>query len=73
MRWKQFFTPIQNIEQDQAKEMIENSGPEELEILDVRQHKEYNKGHIPGTKLIPLPELDNRLNELDPAKPTIVY
>jgi sulfur-carrier protein adenylyltransferase/sulfurtransferase len=34
---------------------------------------EYESEHIPGSKLIPLPELNDRLNEIDPHKPTVVY
>jgi rhodanese-related sulfurtransferase len=73
MRWKQLFLPVQSIDSQQAGEMMEQSGSEELEILDVRQPREYEKGHIPGAKLIPLPDLENRLFELDPGKPHIVY
>ena len=46
---------------------------EEFTILDVRQPNEYEKGHISGTKLIPLPDLTDRLDELDSNKPTVVY
>jgi len=73
MRWKQLFLPVQSIDPQQAGEMMEHSGSGELELLDVRQPREYEKGHIPGAKLIPLPELENRLSELDPDTPHIVY
>ena len=33
-------------------------------LLDVRQPEEYRAGHIPGTKLIPLGELERRLKEV---------
>ncbi|MEJ2182557.1 MAG: rhodanese-like domain-containing protein [Nitrospirota bacterium] len=42
-------------------------------LLDVRQPREYEKGHLPGAVLIPLGELRGRLGELDPRKPTVVY
>ena len=42
-------------------------------LIDVRQPGEYEKEHIPGAQLIPLPDLANSLNKLDPEKPTIVY
>lgn len=35
-----------------------------LFVLDVRQPDEFNSGHIPGAKLIPLTELGRYLNEL---------
>jgi hypothetical protein len=33
-------------------------------LLDVRQPQEYQLGHIPGAKLIPLGSLGKRLNEV---------
>jgi rhodanese-related sulfurtransferase len=42
-------------------------------LLDVRQPSEYEKGRIPGAKLIPLPELAGRLREIDSRKPVIAY
>ncbi|MFO8032504.1 MAG: rhodanese-like domain-containing protein [Desulfohalobiaceae bacterium] len=73
MRWKQFFTPVQSMDVNQAQDLINKASTQELNILDVRQPKEYEQGHIPGSKLVPLPELGNRLNELDPDKSTLVY
>ncbi|MBI1294760.1 rhodanese-like domain-containing protein [bacterium] len=40
-------------------------------LLDVREDWEYAAGHIPGTTLIPLGQLQNRLSEL-PTDKTIV-
>jgi rhodanese-related sulfurtransferase len=73
MRWKQFFTPVKSINTDQAREFMETRSSEELTTLDVRQSTEYEAGHIPGAKLIPLPDLTNRLNEIDHNKPVMVY
>ena len=38
-------------------------------ILDVRSTAEFSIGHAPGSLNIPLPELANRLSELDPGRP----
>ncbi|MBS3780881.1 MAG: sulfurtransferase [Desulfovermiculus sp.] len=73
MRWKQFFTPVESVDVQKAQEIINATSAHDLNIVDVRQPKEYEKGHIPGAKLVPLPELDNRLKELDPEKATVVY
>jgi sulfur-carrier protein adenylyltransferase/sulfurtransferase len=73
MKWKQFFTPVKNITGDEAKQIIAGEKPPKAVYLDVRQPKEYNTSHIPGSKLIPIGELDRRLDELDPDIPTIVY
>src|SRR5699024_3156423 len=34
-------------------------------ILDVRETEEYAQGHIPGSVLIPLGQLENRCDELN--------
>ena len=73
MRWKQFFTPIQSFDAHKAREYIANTPPDELTILDVRQPKEYKASHIPGAKLVPLPDLNERLSEIPRNKPTVVY
>ena len=73
MRWKQFLTPVKSLDADQARNYMENRDSDELTILDVRQPNEYESGHISGSKLIPLPDLTERLHEIDPKKPTVVY
>jgi rhodanese-related sulfurtransferase len=73
MRWKQFFTPVKSIDTDQARVLIDENPGQEMTILDVRQPNEYEAGHIPGAKLIPLPELGNRLAEIDSQNPTLIY
>jgi len=73
MRWKQFLTPVKSIDADQAKKYLADKSLEDVTILDVRQPKEYETGHIPGAKLIPMPDLMQRLDEIDPSKPTVVY
>jgi rhodanese-related sulfurtransferase/rubrerythrin len=42
-------------------------------LVDVRQPAEYAEGHIPGAQLIPLPEIESRLQELEPDKNLILY
>ena len=73
MRWKQFFTPVKSVDANKAKQLLGQKDAEDITILDVRQPGEYESGHIPGAKLIPLPELNDRLDEIDPTKPTVVY
>ena len=73
MRWKQFFTPVKSVDANEAKQLLGQKEAEDITILDVRQPGEYESGHIPGSKLIPLPELNDRINEIDPDKPTVVY
>lgn len=73
MRWKQFFTPVQSINAVKARKFISDHSSSGVTILDVRQPEEYESGHIPGAKLIPLPDISKRLDEIDGKKPAIVY
>lgn len=54
----------------EVKQRLERG--ESLNILDVREHNEWESGHIRGAKHIPLGFLGQRHNELDPQKETIV-
>lgn len=73
MRWKQYLTPVQSIDAVEAAELIDSTTTERLTVLDVRQPKEYRQSHLPGATLIPLPELRDRVDELDPEIPILVY
>src|SRR5205085_5826089 len=50
-----------------------NERKSELQIVDVRSPNEWKKGRIPGARHIFLPELGQRMGELDRAKPTAIY
>ena len=73
MRWKQFLIPVKSMDTEEAKTFIEEEREGTFTLLDVRQPGEYEKTRIPGAVLIPIPDLPNRLGELDSKKPTIVY
>jgi rhodanese-related sulfurtransferase len=73
MRWKQFFTPVKSVSPSEAKKIMNANSPDDFNLIDVRQPNEYENSHIPGSKLIPIAELDNKLDDLDPTKPTLVY
>lgn len=42
-------------------------------LLDVRTQEEYDYGHIEGAYLIPINELDQRLDELPQDRPIVIY
>jgi adenylyltransferase/sulfurtransferase len=46
---------------------------EDLFILDVRNPEEFRIGRIPGSTLIPLPDLPQRVRELDAGREIIVH
>ena len=45
----------------------------ELQVLDVRNPNECAAGVIDGSINLPLPNLLDRVDEIDPARPTVVY
>ena len=44
-----------------------------LQLLDVRTKDEYKEAHLPQSHLIPVDELRDHLQELDPSQETVVY
>ncbi len=73
MKWKQLLTPVKSMGTEEAKAYMDEHKEGTYTLLDVRQPGEYEEDRIPGAKLIPLPELTDRLDELDPEKPVITY
>lgn len=73
MKWMQFLTPAKSIDFQETQSIINGTGADNVTILDVRQPKEYQQSHIPGAMLIPLPQLGDRLSEIDSEKPVLVY
>jgi rhodanese-related sulfurtransferase/rubrerythrin len=66
-------TAPKTMTQEAAKAFLDSHSVEEYILLDVRQDWEYEEFHLPGAKLIPLPELADQLDEIKRDKPTIVY
>ena len=58
MRWKQFLTPVKSMDAVEARDTLAREGGS-FTLLDVRQPEEYEAEHLPGAKLIPLPELSS--------------
>ena len=68
-----YFKPVSTWPAEKIRQFMKEKGPDEYNLVDVRQPKEYEREHLLGAKLIPLGELKDRLSEIDPDKPTIVY
>jgi len=68
-----FFQKVKSISPDEVREVIKNKGAHEYCLLDVRQPGEYEQGHLPGAKLIPLSELQFNLDKLQSDRMIIVY
>jgi rhodanese-related sulfurtransferase len=46
---------------------------EGAQLLDVRADHEWAAGHIAGAEHVPLPELPERIAEIDKDRPVVVY
>src|SRR5207245_10562087 len=69
--WHAAGFPLERIGQMSVHEL--NEGKSALQVVDVRSPGEWKKGHVPGARHIFVPELRQRMNELDRNKPTAVY
>ena len=49
---------------DQLREWTSQRSVADYLLIDVRQPQEYEQQHLPGAHLLPLPELEHRLDEL---------
>ncbi|MFH1115134.1 MAG: rhodanese-like domain-containing protein [Pseudomonadota bacterium] len=72
-KMKRLFTPAKSMDAEEARSFMEARKEGTFTLLDVRQPGEYEKEHIPGALLIPLPNLTDSYGELDKTKPVIVY
>ncbi|MGZ6208471.1 MAG: rhodanese-like domain-containing protein [Syntrophales bacterium] len=68
-----YFKPVSTWSAEKIRKFLHQRKSGEYNLVDVRQPEEYEQGHLPGSRLIPVGELPSRLAELDPNIPTIVY
>ena len=68
-----FNSRYKNVSAEEANKLISEN--KDFIILDVRTKEEYDNGHIPGAKLVPVQVLPMKLNELSgyKDKPILVY
>lgn len=62
---------VKIISAEEARILLDRN-PDTL-LLDVRQPEEYKQGHIPGAMLLPLPDLPDKLEELNVSKGIVTY
>lgn len=73
MKLKCSIDEIKRLTSQEAKKILDSDALGAFQLLDVRQPREYESGHIPGAKLIPLGELEYRYEELDKDRGIISY
>jgi rhodanese-related sulfurtransferase len=57
------------VSRDEARKLID----EGAQLVDVRADHEWEAGRIAGAAHVPLPELPQRLGEIDKDRPVVVY
>ena len=68
-----YFKSAMSMTAEEVRKFLKDKNLDEYNLIDVRQPKEYERGHLPGARLIPIGELRDHIQELDPDKPTITY
>jgi rhodanese-related sulfurtransferase len=68
-----YFKPVSSWTAEEVRAFLRERGAESYNLIDVRQPAEYESGHLPGARLLPIAELSSRLDDLDRSKPTITY
>ncbi len=64
---------IHNMYPEDLEQYLSQNKDTDYQLVDVRQPQEYEAGHIPGAKLLPLSELEGRLDELAVDRDLIFY
>lgn len=64
---------MEHLQPGEAREFMEARDVADYTLLDVRQVWEFDESHIPGALNLPLPELADRMVEIDRRHPVLVY
>jgi len=70
---RDLFSAYKNMDTGQLQSFIDANNEGSFTLLDVRQPPEYESARIPGSRLMPLPTLNDKLHKLDTDKPIIAY
>jgi hydroxyacylglutathione hydrolase len=68
--WREEKRPTARVERLPASELRARAG--DLQVLDVRERREWDEGHIPGSVHTPYHDVDAIPDGIDPARPVAV-
>jgi rhodanese-related sulfurtransferase len=60
---------VNEVDREEAQALLED----DAQLVDVRVGHEWEAGHIAGAVHLPLEELPERVGELDPERPVVLY
>lgn len=68
-----YLTVKDNLEAIPASELLERARDGLVSVIDVRPPEEFAAGHVPGAVNVPLNELEQYLDSIDPSQEVIAY
>jgi len=68
-----YLTAKDNLDPVPAAELLERVKQDLVTVLDVRPKEEFAAGHVQGAINIPLGELEQHLQQIDPAQEIVAY
>ena len=72
--WVQEERPVERIERLPASELQARLEAEpDVQLLDVRELREWEEGHLPGAPNVPWHDLDAVPEGIDPGRPVLVH
>lgn len=63
--------PMNEITPTELKQRLDAG--DDIQIIDVREQGEYDVARLPNSKLIPLGQVLNRMDEIDATRETVVH
>ena len=66
-------SPPENLTDDELRHYIDTHNENSYVLIDVRQPSEYETGHIPGARFLPMLEFESKLFELPSDQDLIFY
>ena len=71
--WVTAGLPVQGLAQLPVQELNELPPPRDFQLFDVRTPREWDEGHLPGAGYLFLGDLPEKLRDLNPDRPVVVY
>ena len=68
-----YLTAKDNLDAIPANKLLEMAKQDLVTVMDVRPKEEYEAGHVQGAINIPIEELEQHLEQLDPTQEIIAY
>lgn len=68
-----YLTAKDNLDPIPAGELLERAKQDLVTVLDVRPKEEFEAGHVEGAINIPIEELEQHLEQFDPAQEIVAY